>query len=78
MTVISTYEDYIILEDGGVYYEEDLETGVLTELEKVCTLTDYNKTSLEEDDVPAILGLDYDIGAELDDGSTYLYFRYVR
>lgn len=78
MTVISTYEDYIILEDDGEYYEEDLETGVLTELEKVCTLTDYDKTSLEEDDVPAILGLDYDIGAELDDGSAYIYFRYVR
>ena len=79
MVVISTYEDIIFLEDGGKYYEEDLETGVLTELEKVCTLTDYDKISLESiEDVPAILGLDYDTGAELDDGSAYIYFRYVR
>lgn len=79
MVVISTYEDIIFLEDGGKYYEEDLETGVLTELEKVCALTDYDKISLEGiEDVPAILGLDYDIGAELDDGSAYIYFRYVR
>lgn len=79
MEVISTYDDFIIFKDGDKYYEEDLETGILTELEKVCTLTDYEKISFEDiDSVPAILGLDYDVGAELDNFSSYIYFRYIR